>query len=356
MIPSPTALAHRLTHPILTLIRWLARLGIVALTAAVLVLSLARFIGPERHWWLALAQFLPFHVYWLAVGAALLGSLLLTRWWRVAVGLNILLIATVVMGLQVNRGDTGSKPLRLMTYNAKTNLAVRHPAGMRRLQEEIKRQDPDILVMQDATEMADLPLPLSWNWGKAFGSRQVHFFGQYVVASRFPLRECAPYFPQPYSLGLMYVHCIVQAHDMELDLYTVHLLTPRNGLNAARWQLWAGLPDWQRNVTYRLAQGVLMSQVVARSRRPVIIAGDLNSTQPSVVVQALTSAGVRDAFAAGGRGYGYTYGHDLRPGVSFLRIDHIMVSDSIGVARCFAGGSEGSEHRPVIADLLLQRN
>ncbi len=345
-----------MTHPIFILARRLARLSIVLFTAGVLLVSLARFIGPERHWWLALTQFLPFHFYWAAAVVPVLGSFLLGRWWRAAVWLSLLLIVTVVMGLQINRGDTGSKPLRLMTYNAKTSLAVRRPAGMRALREEIRRQDPDILVMQDANEMADLPRPLPSNWGKAFGSREVYMFGQYVVASRFPLRQCAPYFPLPHSLALMYVHCIVQAHGMELDLYTVHLLTPRQGLNAARWQLWDGLPDWQRNVTYRLAQGVIMSQVVAKSRRPVIIAGDLNSSQSSVVVQALTTAGVRDAFASAGRGYGYTYGHDLRPGVSFLRIDHVMVSPSIGVARCVAGGSEGSEHRPVIADLLLQRD
>jgi endonuclease/exonuclease/phosphatase (EEP) superfamily protein YafD len=42
--------------------------------------------------------------------------------------------------------------------------------------------------------------------------------------------------------------------------------------------------------------------------------------------------------------------------ISFLRIDHILVSPEIGVVDAFAGGKEGSEHRPVIADLLLRRD
>ena len=42
--------------------------------------------------------------------------------------------------------------------------------------------------------------------------------------------------------------------------------------------------------------------------------------------------------------------------ISFLRIDHILVSPEIGVIGAFAGDKEGSEHRPVIADLLLKRD
>ena len=44
-----------------------------------------------------------------------------------------------------------------------------------------------------------------------------------------------------------------------------------------------------------------------------------------------------------------------QPGISFLRIDHILVDQSIGVARAYVGGKEASPHRPVVADLLLNR-
>jgi endonuclease/exonuclease/phosphatase family metal-dependent hydrolase len=55
-------------------------------------------------------------------------------------------------------------------------------------------------------------------------------------------------------------------------------------------------------------------------------------------------------------GYGYTVGHALRPGVSLLRLDHLLVSADIGVAQCFAGSAAASEHRPVVADLWLRRH
>jgi endonuclease/exonuclease/phosphatase (EEP) superfamily protein YafD len=70
----------------------------------------------------------------------------------------------------------------------------------------------------------------------------------------------------------------------------------------------------------------------------------------------LLAAGMRDAFTSAGVGYGYTVGHALRPGVSLLRLDHLLVSADIGVAQCFAGSAAASEHRPVVADLWLRRH
>ena len=67
---------------------------------------------------------------------------------------------------------------------------------------------------------------------------------------------------------------------------------------------------------------------------------------------ALLALGLRDAFASAGRGYGYTYGHTLRPRFSFLRIDHILVSPDFAVRDEPASAvTTRPDHRPVIADL-----
>ncbi|HET9651920.1 MAG TPA: hypothetical protein VFP36_07005, partial [Usitatibacter sp.] len=68
----------------------------------------------------------------------------------------------------------------------------------------------------------------------------------------------------------------------------------------------------------------------------------------------LRSAGYADAFEQAGHGFGYTYGHALRPGFSFLRLDHVMVDRTIGVVDCFVAPRGVSPHRAVIADLALQ--
>jgi endonuclease/exonuclease/phosphatase (EEP) superfamily protein YafD len=84
-----------------------------------------------------------------------------------------------------------------------------------------------------------------------------------------------------------------------------------------------------------------------------VVGGDLNAPDASAAIQALLAIGLRDAFATAGRGWGHTYGHRLRPRFSFLRIDHILVSDDVTVVRAFTGGKDASDHRPVIADLRL---
>lgn len=68
------------------------------------------------------------------------------------------------------------------------------------------------------------------------------------------------------------------------------------------------------------------------------------------------AAHCRFAFSSAALGYGYTQGHELKLGFSFLRIDHILVSPTMGVRACCVGGTDGSEHRPVIVDLLPAPN
>jgi endonuclease/exonuclease/phosphatase (EEP) superfamily protein YafD len=136
---------------------------------------------------------------------------------------------------------------------------------------------------------------------------------------------------------------------------TTHLLSPREGLNATRRERLQGLDEWRQNFNDRLGQAVRLAGYAAQRTRPMILAGDLNAPDAAAVMRTLLRTGLRDAFSAAGLGYGYTHGHSLRLGFSFLRIDHVLVSPEIGVVDSFAGGWQASEHRPVIADLLLRR-
>ena len=103
----------------------------------------------------------------------------------------------------------------------------------------------------------------------------------------------------------------------------------------------------------RLSQAAELEQAIRAVRGAVIVGGDLNAPQPSLVVRRLLDAGLRDAFATAGFGYGYSYGQALRTGFPFLRLDHVLVGAGIGVAASYVGAASASEHLPVIADLLL---
>ena len=336
--------------------RRVAAFAIVGTALPAALLAAAYASGAVSTWWLELLLYVPFPAYLAPALIALALSFLLGWRWRIAAAISVVLVATVIMGLVLARGDSGSEPVRMMTYNVKSYQASFRDGGYEAITREVARHDPDILVMQDAIDLARARIEAPARVAALFGGRQVYAHGQYIVASKLPLRECRPE-ELPFVHRLAgYVRCIVTAHGRDIDLVTAHLISPRDGLNAARRERIDGIDDWQLNFAEREVQARKLAADVAPRQRPLILAGDLNAPEASPVIRHLLATGLRDAFSSAGWGYGFTHGHALKPRFSFLRIDHILVSPEIGVADSVAGGPEASEHRPVIADLLLQRS
>lgn len=337
--------------------RWrgLAKAGIALAFLATCAWWALLILGPER---LVLAGAYLYLPHWLVLLPLIvaIGVAWPLGWrWRALAFAALLIFVWPIMGFNVGQPDKGFGRIRLMTYNIKSYLAKREGDDFDGIVEEIRQHDPDIVVMQDAAHLLNLaghddPQIVR----RVLGSRHVHSFGQYVVASKFPLRGCdvgsIAYDEHPHT----FVHCVVSAHGQDVDLYTAHLLSPRDGLNALRWGIIKGYEEWRDNVRDRMIQADKLAQTLRNRRRPAIVAGDLNAPEQSLVVQTLLNVGLRDAFSTAGLGYGYTHGHSLRPHLfSTIRIDHILVSREFGIADSFVGGKEGSEHRPVIADLWL---
>lgn len=336
--------------------RALARWTVIASAGMALGVWACFTFGGAAQWWIELLRFVPFPA-WLALAAlGLIASAWCTARWRVTALAALAIVLGPVMGLSVGRADDGSGALRLMTYNVKAYRATERHGGFAPIAWDILEHDPDVVVMQDAGGMVNEQGRSSDPAIKeVFSKRQVFASGQYVVASRFPLKDCTTgridYSGQTHT----YVRCVLLAHGVEVDLVTAHLKSPREGLNAARHEGFAGLDDWHQNYLDRLQQvGALIGALAGRSR-PLIVAGDLNAIESSPVVRGLKEIGLRDAFASAGVGYGYSIGQALRTGFPFLRIDHVLVSPEIGVRNAYTGVSNASEHRPVIADLLLHR-
>lgn len=321
--------------------------------ALTIALSCASVLGHQRIWWLELTRYVPYPLYVAGAMTAVGLSLFLGRVWRLASLLALGLVLTVVMGLAVGREDKGSVGLRVMTYNVKAYLTSARADGYSRIAWEVIQADPDILVMQDANHLISAGEPISMAVSTMLGQREVYAYGQYVVASRYPLRGCRSGDISFRGNAHSYVRCTVLVSGAEVELVTAHFLSPREGLNATRQR--GGLEDWEQNFADRVAQADRLATDLEASPRPLIVAGDLNAPEGSPIVHALLDTGLRDAFSSASFGYGYTHGHALRPGISFLRIDHILLSRTLGVRDCFVGGKDGSEHRPVIADLWMTR-
>jgi vancomycin resistance protein VanJ len=332
-----------------------ARCVVAIVVAGGILCAVAYTFGAERFWILGQVQYLPYPIHLAVALGAVAFSFALGRAWRVASMLCVALVATIIMGFKFHTGGAGTDRVRMMTYNIKGYIARHRPEGIALIAREIALHDPDILVLQDAKDLVEVEERSPGAARAIFGPHHVYSYGEYFVVSRYPLRDCKPRQMSLHKRSHSYVQCTVNARGVELDVVTAHFLTPRDALNSAREVQSRAGDDWRENLAVRMSQAEVLAGDIRARPRPVILAGDLNAPESSIVVRTLLATGLRDAFSAGGNGYGYTWGHSLRPGFSFLRIDHILVSSEIGVAGCFAGGKQGSAHRPVIADLYLNR-
>jgi endonuclease/exonuclease/phosphatase (EEP) superfamily protein YafD len=331
------------------------RLVVALLLAPVLALTAAQQLHSDGPGWLELSRYLPPPLLVAPAVLALLPSLRLGGRWILASLATIALFATVGMGLAwpVDGGSAEAPAdLRVMTYNVKALQALERAGGLDALGREIARHRPDVVAMQDAGPLLHGRDPA--HPGPMFGLPEVHREGQYVIASRWPLRDCAARQVGAGGDALEFMRCTVGVAGVDVVLVDAHLDSPRSGLDAARREGLDGIDVWDSNHEGRLAQARALAAALRAGPRPLVLCGDLNAPDSSAVLQSLFAIGLRDAFARAGRGYGYTYGHTRRPGLSFLRIDHVLVSDDVEVVRAFAGGKDASDHRPVIADLRLQ--
>jgi endonuclease/exonuclease/phosphatase family metal-dependent hydrolase len=316
--------------------------------------------GADRWWFGAFNLYLP-QAIWLApiLLLAILSLKSAARWIWV-LGFYGAWVCGPIMGLCWH-GPGHLKPappgatIRFMTCNIKSGR--RDAAALVR---DMVRYQPDIVFLQDAGDLKGGPL------GAFFRTWNMRSDGQYAIASRWPLAKgeaCLISAPkdQEYLLRTM-----VQVGSTPISLYNVHLLTPRDGLNALRTarrqpgRFSEAIQDLQDNVEHRLLQAGKVADLLRQDPGPIILAGDLNSPDESLACKTLRAANLHDAFAEGGKGYGFTYGHFLLrarmpwlPHVSWMRIDHIMLGPRLRSQRCWTGTGEASDHRPVFADLMI---
>jgi len=95
---------------------------------------------------------------------------------------------------------------------------------------------------------------------------------------------------------------------------------------------------------------------IAVTEAPTVLLGDFNMLDWHVHHGRLVAAGLVDAFGAVGQGAGFTYPrrHGRLPLVPVLRIDYVWHSSHLRSLRARVGADAGSDHLPVIVDLVWQ--
>ena len=85
-----------------------------------------------------------------------------------------------------------------------------------------------------------------------------------------------------------------------------------------------------------------------------VLAGDFNATFDHAALRAVLGRGYDDAARAVGRGRAWTW-RPLRLPFPRLGLDHVLVDPRIRVASVNLVRVAGSDHRSVVADLVLPR-
>lgn len=132
-----------------------------------------------------------------------------------------------------------------------------------------------------------------------------------------------------------------------IKVFSLRLLTP-----PVRFDFWS--PSfWNEYMANRLAHREEIKQVMAYAgsfspKTNVILGGDLNASAYDAVFHAFQPR-LRDAFKDAGIGLGNTMTNDF----PLVRIDHIWVSERFKPVSVIVRKTQHSDHRMVIADLIM---
>jgi vancomycin resistance protein VanJ len=237
------------------------------------------------------------------------------------------------------------KSLRVMTYN------IGQGKDGEGVISEVARQHPDVFIAQEISEHFEQVLRTKYpKWS-------IQTRGEFLIATPLMLssvdRVELPQLSDDPWKHPAYLRSIVRFGQRDIAIYNTHLSTPRPALEAIRYRDRTGFRQIESNAKSRIAQSKTLANALAKESLPAILGGDFNAPESSIACRQIRDVAFRDAFSETGRGYGYTSGHRLRFGISFVRIDHLYVSHQWAVTQCYPGDKVGSDHRPVVADVVL---
>jgi endonuclease/exonuclease/phosphatase (EEP) superfamily protein YafD len=323
MHQSRTTLGHRVAI-------WALR-GIVVLLGA---WAAFRLLGLERGYPLVAAIALT--PYAAAAAALVLATTVHARRWpeSVAAGIAVVLLAVAVLPRAVPGQPTGPMDRGLALEVMTVNLRLGE-ADATAVAEVVRRERVDVLLAVELTGAAERRLrevgleemlPRR-HLEPAPGSSGAGLY------SRYPVR---PLPSVPGGISRMLRARVGVAGAVPVEVVAVHPFPPTER-NASQWR--AGLDALPR-------------AEVGGGGRMRILAGDFNATFDHAEFRDLLASGYVDAAAARGRGLEPTWpvGRVWAPPVT---IDHVLVDDRAHVAGVEVVEVPGTDHRAVLAELVL---
>ncbi|MBN2498040.1 MAG: endonuclease/exonuclease/phosphatase family protein [Deltaproteobacteria bacterium] len=222
--------------------------------------------------------------------------------------------------------DGAGRKLRLLLLNVHTSNA-RHDAVLDLLREE----DPDLIVL----------LEIDARWAQALSA----------------LRERYPHFaerPRPDNFGIAAYSRIatrsMRFEDIGADVPSIVAELDADGAPATVIGTHTMPPVSAWNAAQRNQQLEALAGRAREIRGPAILLGDLNASSWSPFFGDLIDAsGLRDSR----EGFGVQASWPDGLLLLMVPIDHCLVSKGVGVLDRRVGPSVGSDHRPIVVDVVL---
>ena len=339
-------------------LRLFAIIGAVAYPLALVVIILAfRYVG-ER-WWVTLtALYLPRLGFALPLPFVLVALYFWGPRRLLALqALSVLILVFPLMGFNPGLGRmfvrAPGPAIRLMSFN----ISFGSP-GVSGVLAQVREFGADLVLLQDEGAHVDLGLR------KALDGWNVRSDGEFVLASRYPIRDVFVPPPLVYPQGTGGAHFVRYTLNTPLglvDVFNVHPTSPRPGLEEVRGnglrgeivsgRLFAGKAsgpvEW--NAFRRRRQVAGIAARAYASVNAVVIAGDTNLPGLSWILGEHLGR-YRDAFSQAGVGFGYSF-PARRP---WMRIDRILTNDRLRAVEFRVGNATPSDHRSIFAVLAPQ--
>lgn len=198
---------------------------------------------------------------------------------------------------------------------------------------EIEKANPDVVVLVE----------FSWLWAEAFRKAPLMAtfpYGSGMARNRIDSVNLFSKLPLKSETGEWIADRYVESADIQRGSEVLRVI----GIHAPRpMNLRANDYDgfWKRVVPLLLNEP-----------HPLVVVGDFNATQYSLVYQQLKAGGLRSAHEDRGRGYATSWpnGRDFVPPI---RIDQAFLSPDVECLGIIEGEGRGSDHKPFILDVQI---
>lgn len=310
--------------------RSLSATGILqALAALLLLASCIGFLGAG--WWpFDLASH--FRIQYFAALVLTGGTSLLFKRRRLAFAslAGALLNAAVILPLWIPPAaplPTQGQRLRAMTFNIHTANADKAGAI-----EVVRASDADVVALLEVDQAWMIAIRnLRDGYPFAVEEPREDNFG-ICLLSRWPIKDAT-------------IH-----HWGQSEVPSIEARLETNGVSVTVIATHPLPPAGRERALMRDEQLDLLAAHLPTINGLVVVMGDLNTTPWGASFRDLLArSGLRDS----ARGFGWqpTWPANLPP--LFIPLDHVLVSPEIGVSARSAGSAAGSDHRSVVADLVV---